>query len=146
MTGLSEYILWLVYKGDDNAAFEMCTRLQDRLPLTSSIRLPTIRLQRPLLLWLFPWMPRFSARADPLVAELHVAQRLAKWASAALPAASNRIPQLFLFNSQTSEESRCKPHRADRKKDRREAEKTSRPLMKSALIDLDYCERKLFFH
>lgn len=46
---------------------------------------------------------RFVAWTDSLVADLHLPPRSANWVSAALPLASNWIPQLFLFNSQTSE-------------------------------------------
>lgn len=51
-----------------------------------------------------------------LVADLHLPQRLADWVSAASPLASNWIPQLFLFNSQTSEESQCKPQQRQKER------------------------------
>lgn len=61
-------------------------------------------------------MLRFVAWTDSLVADLHLPQRLANWVSAALPLASNWIPQLFLFNSQTSEESQCKPQQRQKER------------------------------
>lgn len=59
-----------------------------------------------------------TAWTDSLVADLHLPRLLANWVSAALPLASNWIPQLFLLNSQTSEESQCKPQQ--RQKERKE--------------------------
>lgn len=61
----------------------------------------------------------FVAWTDSLVADLHLPRLLANWVSAALPLASNWIPQLFLLNSQTSEESQCKPQQKQKeRKDR----------------------------
>ena len=54
-----------------------------------------------------------------LVANLHLPQILANWVCAALLLASNWIPQLFLFNSQTSEESQCKPQQRQRERRRK---------------------------
>lgn len=46
----------------------------------------------------FLYCLRLVARTDTRVADLHLPQRLADRVSAALPLASNWIPQLFLFN------------------------------------------------
>lgn len=56
----------------------------------------------------------FLFMTDSLEADFHLPQILANWVLfffffAASPLASNWIPQLFLLNSQTSEESQCKP-------------------------------------
>lgn len=73
----------------------------------------------------FLYCLRLVARTDTRVADLHLPQRLADRVSAALPLASNWIPQLFLFNFQTNEESRCKPqHR--QKESKEEAERETR--------------------
>lgn len=82
-----------------------------------------------------------------VVVDLHRPQRSGNWAYAALLLASNWIPQLFLFNSQTSEESQCKPQHRHRERETEEGRKRERvggALMRSWLSLTAWGEPRCF--